>query len=68
MPGVTRISPEEVYQMIRRGEPVVLLDVRRGSWDESDIKAKGAIRIHPDEIEKRMKELPKDKLIVAYCT
>lgn len=65
---VERIAPEEVNNLIEEGEDVVLLDVRKGSWDRSDVMAKGAIRIPTEEIESRLNELPKDKLIVAYCT
>jgi rhodanese-related sulfurtransferase len=50
------------------GEDVLLLDVRRGSWGRSDVKAKGALRIPPDEVESRLDEIPKNKLIVTYCT
>ena len=65
---VQRLTPEEVYEKMERGEDVLLLDVRRASWDESDAKAKGALRIHPDEIESHLNEIPRNKLIVAYCT
>jgi len=66
--SVERIAPEEVYRRIERGEDLVLLDVRTQSWQESDVKARGALRISPDEIESRYTELPKGKEIVAYCT
>lgn len=65
---VERITPEEVYEHMQEDGDIVLLDVRRASWNESDVKAKGAIRINPDEIEEHLDELLKDKLIAAYCT
>ena len=65
---VERISCEEVCEKLDRGEEIVLLDVRRGSWDESDVKAEGALRIEPDEIESRLNEIPKGKEVIAYCT
>jgi len=65
---VERIPPEEVYDRMQRGEDIMLLDVRSRSWYESDVKAKGAYRIAPDEVESRYNELPKDREIVAYCT
>lgn len=65
---VERISPEEVSKKIEQGEDVLLLDVRRASWNESNVKAKGALRIHPDEIDAHINEIPKDKLIITYCT
>lgn len=65
---VQRISPVEVHEKMERGEDVLLVDVRRASWDESGVKAKGALRIHPDEIDIHLNEIPKNKLIVTYCT
>ena len=65
---IQRISPEEVYEKMQQGEDVLLLDVRRASWDESNAKAKGALRIPPDEIESHLNEIPRNKLIVPYCT
>lgn len=64
---VNRVTPEEAHEKWEKGE-AVLLDVRRGSWNESEVKAEGAVRIPPDEIELHYTELPKDKEIIAYCT
>ncbi|MCE5200350.1 MAG: hypothetical protein ABFD54_06290 [Armatimonadota bacterium] len=65
---IQRITPEEVNNSIERGEYILPLDVRRASWDESNVKIKGALRIHPDEVINHLDELPKGKLIVTYCT
>ncbi|MEK6726995.1 MAG: rhodanese-like domain-containing protein [Deltaproteobacteria bacterium] len=47
----------------------MLLDVRTGSsYGGSKVKIKGAMRIAPDEVETRYKELTKDKEIITYCT
>lgn len=67
--NVQRISKEELKAKMEKGEGVIVLDVRAsGSYDGSAVKIKGALRIAPDEIEARYKELPKDKEIIAYCT
>lgn len=67
--AVPRITKEELKAKIGNGEGVVVLDVRaKGSYEGSNIKIKGAIRIAPEEIEARYKELPQDREIVAYCT
>ena len=66
---VERITVEELKEKIAKGEPVVVLDVRSGaSYDSSDQTIKGARRIAPDEIEKHLQELPKDREIVTFCT
>jgi rhodanese-related sulfurtransferase len=67
--GPTRISIDEVKQRLDSGEPILFIDTRDPeAWDESDIKLPGALRIHFSEIEKHLDKLPRDKLIVTYCT
>jgi rhodanese-related sulfurtransferase len=61
-----RISGEEAVTLAAKGEAVVV-DVRaKLAWDGSH--AEGALSIPSAEIGTRLAELPKDKLIVAYCT
>jgi 3-mercaptopyruvate sulfurtransferase SseA len=65
---VERISVDELKEMIAESLPVTVVDARSaGSYDSSDAKIKGAIRIPLDEIALRLKELPRDKEIVVYC-
>jgi rhodanese-related sulfurtransferase len=59
------ISPAEVQIRVRKGE-LVLLDVRpREEYDEAHLK--GALSIPVDELERRLRELPRKKPIAAYC-
>ena len=45
----------------------ILLDVRgKTGWDAGHIE--GAVHIPMAELKQRLGELPKDKLIAAYCT
>jgi predicted sulfurtransferase len=61
-----RVSAEEVKALAAKGE-VVIVDVR--GKDQYDMEhAEGAISIPVSELEGRLAELPKDKLIAAYCT
>ena len=65
-----RITLEELKALQERGEHVVLLDVRKdGAWNESDQKARGAIRLPPDNAAQRAAELalPRNDWLVAYC-
>lgn len=64
---VTRITKEELKAKMEKGEKIVILDTR-WSYDSSKVKIKGAIRIAPNEVETRYKELPRDKEIITYCT
>lgn len=61
-----RISGEEALKLVTKGEAVVV-DVRqKPAWEGSH--ADGAISMPLAEVGKRLSELPKDKLIAAYCT
>ncbi len=67
--GVPRITKEELKAKMDKGQDVIVLDVRTGrSYDGSNVKIKGAMRIAPDDVETRYTELTKDKEIITYCT
>ena len=69
MAEIKRITIEEVKQRMDRGEPILFIDTRNPhDWGESDVKIPGALRIHYSELEQRLDELPRDRLIVPYCT
>jgi rhodanese-related sulfurtransferase len=61
-----RVEAAEVKRLSEKGEAVII-DVR--NKEAYDLEhAEGAISIPLGELEGRLKELPKDKLIAAYCT
>jgi hypothetical protein len=61
-----RVAAEEVKRLAEKGE-VVIIDVR--GKDAYDFEhAEGALSIPLGQLESRLAELPKDKLIAAYCT
>src|SRR5215203_2675064 len=61
-----RISGAEAVQAVAKGE-AVLVDVR--PTESYDIEhAKGAISLPTWELPSRAGELPKDKLVITYCT
>ena len=65
-PGVARrLGPEEIQRRIAAGEKPIILDTRASLGDD---KAKGAQHVPNDRIETWAKDVPKDALIVAYCT
>lgn len=62
---VEEITSKELLERLREGA-VTLLDVR--AEDEFALgHLPGAFNIPSEELEKRFKELPKDREIVAYC-
>jgi hypothetical protein len=66
---VPRITVDELKEKLAKNAPVFIIDSRsQGSYDNSEIKIKGAVRMPADEIEARLKEIPHDREIVVYCT
>jgi predicted sulfurtransferase len=61
-----RIPAAEARQALAKGQ-AVLVDVRaKESYDASH--AEGALSIPLSDIGSRAGELPKDKLVITYCT
>lgn len=69
-PGeIERITVDELKAKIAKNEPVTIIDSRsQGSYDGSNQKIKGALRIPMGDIESRLNEIPRDKEVVVYCT
>lgn len=69
MAEAKRIAISEVKKRMDKGESVLFIDTRNPhDWGESDVKLPGALRIHFSELERHPDELPRDRLIVTYCT
>jgi sodium/hydrogen antiporter len=65
-----KITLEEFRQLQQEGRPVVLADVRTDrSYQADGIKAKGAIRLPPDDAVRRARErgLDHHATLVLYC-
>jgi rhodanese-related sulfurtransferase len=64
--GLEPISREELLARLEGGEPLVVVDVR--PVDEyRAAHVPNALSIPHDELERRLRELPQERLIVAYC-
>jgi rhodanese-related sulfurtransferase len=61
-----RVQPGDIDAMIAKGD-VVLLDVREDSELAETGTVKGAIHIPLGQLESRLGELPKDKVILTAC-
>ncbi|HEV7859165.1 MAG TPA: rhodanese-like domain-containing protein [Pyrinomonadaceae bacterium] len=64
--GVRRITPTEVSAALAKGEAVIV-DVRGDSSYEAG-HIKGAIHMPTDQLLSRVGELPRDKMIITYCS
>jgi len=66
---VARISPEELKQKLDTGSDVVIVDLRHAlDFATSPGTLPGAIRMAPNEVARRHREVPRDRDIVLYCT
>lgn len=68
--GSQRITIEELRRLWQANEPVTILDVRRTRTLEGETtQAKGAVRMPPNHVIERAKELglKKENWLVAYC-
>ena len=67
---VPRTTVDELKAMMDRGEPVIILDVRRQeAYASSDKQIKGAVRLDPENdaaIKEFAKGLDRNRTIVAY--
>ena len=65
----TRVTVDEVRQRMDRGEVFVFIDTRNPkAWAEADTKLPGAIRVPADDVAGHIDEIPRDRVIITYCT
>lgn len=65
----SRITAEDAKYKIDHGEEIFFLDTRNEkAWTASDRKLPGAMRLGVDEVQFWSHKLPRDKLIITYCT
>jgi ABC-type oligopeptide transport system substrate-binding subunit len=64
--GVKRVTTVELRDALDKGTAIVI-DVRGdAAYKQNHIK--GSISIPGDQVEAHLKDLPRDKMIVAYCS
>lgn len=64
--GIRRVTVPELQELVKKNQ-VLIVDVRNeDAYNIAHIR--GAKLIPLNDVEKRAGELPKDKLIVTYCT
>ena len=66
---MTKVTVDDVRKRLEAGEDIVIIDSRsEHAWDESNLKAGGALRIPPDDAEKHIADVKRDRFVVTYCT
>ncbi|MEO8216482.1 MAG: VTT domain-containing protein [Acidobacteriota bacterium] len=64
---MARVTAGELQAMIEGGQEPLILDVRTGRMGDT-VRIPGARKIHTDEIESILDELPVNRDIILYCT
>ena len=64
-----RISASDVIERMNRGEEVYFVDARNPqAWANADTRLPGAVRVPVDAIEQHLADIPRNRMIVTYCT
>jgi hypothetical protein len=64
-----RIRVEDVKRQMDAGQRVVFLDTRaQDAWEKAELQIPRSIRVPPDEAASHLNAVPRDGLIVPYCT
>ncbi len=64
-----RLEPQDLFAQIEAGEIVYIVDLRHPLEQLNDpFTLPGALRVAPDELKKRVHEIPLDRDVVLYCT
>ena len=64
--GLEPISGSELLARLKNGEPLIVVDVRPAE-EYRAAHVPGAVSIPLDQLEQKLRELPQDREIVAYC-
>lgn len=64
---IARITPEELQYRLNAGEDLFIVDLRSGPA-ESPALIPGAVRISPDDLTGRRREVPLDRDIILFCS
>jgi membrane protein DedA with SNARE-associated domain/rhodanese-related sulfurtransferase len=66
---MTRITVDELHQMLEAGEKPVILDLRSlAELQQNPSMIRGARHTTVDEMELRAQEIPRDRDIILYCS
>jgi len=66
---MARISVAELQQLIQKGSQPLIIDVRSSSARELEPRwIPGAVHISLPDVDARLKELPRERDIILYCT
>lgn len=65
----SRMEPAELWGQLQSGESVYIVDLRHPLELVNDpYTLPGALRVAPDDLAKRVHEIPRDRDVILYCT
>ncbi len=65
---MVQLPPREVAAALDSDAPPLLVDVREAwEWEIGNLDHRGAVLIPYGEVDRRLADLPKDRLLVVYC-
>lgn len=66
---MNRITPEALMELIEKGEPVTIVDLRNPSDVEQEgLKIIGALTVKPEDLRSGFHEIPENQEIILYCS
>ncbi|HEX2919120.1 MAG TPA: rhodanese-like domain-containing protein [Edaphobacter sp.] len=65
----SRLEPQELKELLDAGEPVYIVDLRHPLELVPDpFTLPGALHVSPEDLTKRINEIPRDRDVILYCT
>lgn len=66
---VARVTAEELNGMLAAGDAVMIVDLRHAlDVGTAPYTIPGALRLAPEEVDRRHHEIPRDRDVILYCT
>jgi rhodanese-related sulfurtransferase len=63
------ITPEELKAKLAKNEPVAIVDLRsQASYEQSDKTIRGSLHTRVRKVATRLREIPRDREVITYCT
>jgi rhodanese-related sulfurtransferase len=63
------ITVVELKRRLDAKEAITLLDARApAAWQQSDAQIPGSLRVPPDEVDRLLADIPRDRPVVTYCS
>ena len=62
------IAPAEAGRLVQAGNAILIDVVESGAWETLREVPAGSLRVPPPEFRERVKDLPRERTLITYCT